>query len=157
MTLRDLVIKQQITGEKDSELVTEWILSNGDVTEYIKILSELATKKINYDKFVYGTLVSDMQLYGATRNLIDTYGLENGLYFDNICRKYVICNRLGKDFEKEYPQFIEWLKEFVPNNKQPFVFWYDFLVYLNSKGIYFKNQKNMEKENDKSREDRKFC
>ena len=36
MTLRDLVIRQQVTGESDSELVTEWLLSNGDVTEHIK-------------------------------------------------------------------------------------------------------------------------
>ena len=141
MTLKDLVIRQQVTGETDSELITEWILSNCDVNEYIKILSELATKKINHDKYIYGTLVSDMQLYGATKSLIKTYGLKNGLYFDDICRKYVICNRLGNDFEKEYPQFMEWLKEFVPNHERTFIFWYDFLIYLNSKGIYFKDQK----------------
>ena len=140
MTLKDLVIRQQVTGEKDSELVTEWLLSNGDVTEYIEILSKLATKKIKHDEFVYSTLISDMQLYGETKFIVEKFGVDDGCKLDTIIKKWIFCNSLEKDFEKEHPQDMEWLKEFVPNNKQPFISWYDFLVYLNNKGIYFKDQ-----------------
>lgn len=141
MKLRDLVIRQQVTGEKDSELVTEWILSNSDVTEYITILSELATKKIKHDEFVCREIVLDIESYSATRSLIETYGIDNGIKLDRIIKKWIMYTHLGKDFEQSYPECMVWLKEFIPENKLSSMFWYDFLVYLNSKGIYFKDQK----------------
>ena len=138
MTLKDLVIRQQITGESDSELITEWVLSNEDPIKFIDLVVDLAKKKIiNTERTLKG-LVDNLHLYGATTSLVNNFGTAEGLSFDRICRKYIITEKLGKDFEQEYPEDMEWLRIFVPEHKQPFVFWYDFLVYLNNKGIYFK-------------------
>lgn len=141
MTLKDLVIRQQVTGETDSELVTDWLLSNGNVVDYIEIISNLSTRKIKHDEFILKSLTDNLNLYSATPILISDFGLIDGYKLDTITRRYIIASKLEKDFKKGYSEDIKWLQEFCPEHNLPAMFWSDFLNYLNNLGIYFKDQK----------------
>ena len=97
--------------------------------------------EIDNDEWVYGQLIGDLSMYGATEELMKEFGIKDGTKLDAIIRNYIICKRLDQNFEEKYPQFIEWLKENIPKHKGPFIFWRDFAEWLESKGIYFKDGK----------------
>lgn len=49
MTLKDLVIRQQVTGESDNELVTEWIVANGKDKEIERLHKIIDSQKRHID------------------------------------------------------------------------------------------------------------
>lgn len=134
---------QELTGETDSQIVTRWFTENNLTTEGMEIMYNLAKHKIEDDEWRYGCLVSDMHMYGATESLIKEFGRKDGVKLDNIIRNYIICKRTGENFEERYPQFIEWLKEKIPQHNLPKMFWRDFADYLESKEIYWKDGEEM--------------
>lgn len=143
ITLRELVMLQKLTGETDSQIVTRWFIENNLTTEGMEIMYNLAKHKIEDDEWRYGNLVGDMHMYGATESVIKEFGIKDGVKLDDIIRNYIICKRTGENFEERYPQFIEWLKENIPQHKLPFVFWRDFADYLESKEICWKDGEKM--------------
>ena len=143
MTLYELVLRQKMTGESDSQLIAEWFNSNDMASEGIELIYKLSKKKIEDDKWRYGWLASDLSMYSATQSLMKTFGIKNGCKLDSIIRRFIICRWLNDDFEKKYPQDIEWLKEIIPTKELPFVFWRPFAEYLEEKGIYFKDKGKM--------------
>ena len=143
MTLYELVARQQYTKETDAELIAEWFTTNDMALNGIKIISKLAEDKIKLDEQKYGKLTGQMLMYNNTEVLIKEFGVEDGCHLEDIIRRFIIYKYIDKlqDFESCYQKDIEWLKEFIPKKKLPFLFWQEFLVWLNEKGIYFKNQK----------------
>ena len=139
-TLKQLVMEQQFNGKEDSTLIAEWFAENDMAIEGIEILSKLAKKKIEDDQWKYGLILGDLSMYGATECFIKEFGVEDGLHLDTIIRQWIVSYRLNRNFEEDYPQQFEWLKDFIPKHKMPFVFWRDFVNRLNEKGIYFKDQ-----------------
>lgn len=137
-TLKELVDRQRFSGEDDTVLIAEWFEKNDMAIKGIEIISKLSTNKIKNDEWKYGTLIGDLRMYGITRPLIKEFGIEDGLELDYTIRNYIICKRLGQDFEKEYPQCIEWLKYNIPKHTLPIIFWRDFAEYLESLNIHFK-------------------
>ena len=141
ITLKELVKMQELTGEKDGELIVRWYTENNLTTEGMEIMYNLAKQKIDDDEWRYSWLVSDMRLYGATESIIKEFGVKDGTKLDDIIRNYIISKRINENFEEKYPQFVEWLKENIPKHNLPFVFWRDFAEYLESKGIYPKDKR----------------
>ena len=93
---------------------------------------------------VYFSNKDDSSNLYATNVLIEEQDKKNIELLDSITRRYIIASKLEIDFEKYYPDYMKWLREFVPEHNQPLMFWRKFLDYLNSKDIYFKDQKNKE-------------
>lgn len=141
ITLKELVNRQILTGEDDSSLIAEWFEQNDMAIDGIDIVSKIAKKKITNDKFMYGTLVSDLSMYGATENIIKDFGAKNGCKLNSIITRWIVCFRIGEKFEEKYPTSFDWLKEFIPQQKQPFIFWQPFLKWMNEQDIYFIDQK----------------
>lgn len=141
ITLRELVNRQKLTGETDSELIAEWFTQNNMAVEGIDIVSKISKKKASDDEWLYGELVADMSMYRATKSLITEFGIKDGLTLDDIIREWIICNRLGKDFVEKYPQLMDWLKQNIHKHKQPIMFWQPFIKWMNEHNIYFKDQK----------------
>lgn len=110
------------------------------------MISRMALKKFKDDEWKWGRLVGDLRMYGATESLIKSFGVKDGTKCDSICRYWIISTRLGENFEEVYPQLIKWLKEVIPTKKRPFMFWFDFLNYLHSLGIYFKDEEGENKD-----------
>lgn len=144
ITLKELVNRQQFTGEEDWKLIAEWFRQNNMAVEGIKLVSKLAQDKIEDDDWKYSLLRGDLTMYCATENLIKQFGVENGCKLNSAITKWICCDRIGESFEEVYSSLYEWVKEFVPFQKQPFIFWQPFLKYINEKGIYFKDQKKGE-------------
>lgn len=140
ITLKQLTMRQAWTGETDGELIAEWFKENDMAIEGIDIITKLAKKKIEDDQNMYGMLVGHISMYSATEDLIKNFGIEDGCKLDHIIRTYIMYNALGKDFAEFYPQYIDWLKEFIPKNKRPFMFLRDFSVFLHKHDIYFKDE-----------------
>lgn len=143
ITLKQLVMLQELTGETDSQLIVRWYVENNLTTEGMEIMYNLAKHKIEDDEWKYGCLVRDLSMYSATESLIKEFGAKDGTKLDSIIRNYIICKRMNENFEEKYPQFIKWLKENIPQHKLPFVFWRDFAEYLESKEIYWKDGEKM--------------
>ena len=146
VTLRQLVKRQVLTGEEDEALIAEWFRENNMAVEGIEIVSKIAKKKIEDDEWKYGLLAGDLTMYAATENLITDFGVENGCKLNSVITKWIVCFRLGEKFEEKYPTLFAWLKEFIPKQKQPFIFWQPFIKWINENGIYFKDQKVEEKD-----------
>lgn len=145
ITLKQLTDRQRLTGEPDTNLISEWFVENNMATEGIKIISKISLDKAEKDEEKYGNLCSDLQMFGATTNIIKAFGIEDGCKLLDVIKNWIICYRLGKNFEEIYPQLFDWLKEFIPTKKQLFMFWQPFLKWLNERNIYFKDQKKKEK------------
>lgn len=145
ITLKDLVLRQQFSGETDGELIVEWFIENNMVEKGIEMISQMALRKFKEDEHKYGCLIGDLSMYGATESLIKTFGRKDGVMLDNICRRWIISDQLGENFEELYPQHIEWLKEIIPTKNRSFVFWNKFANYLHSLNIYFKDDKKEDK------------
>ena len=143
MTLYELVLRQRMTGESDSQLIAEWFVSNDMAVEGIEMVSKMAKKKIEDDQWKYGWLASDLSMYSATESIMKTFGVKDGCKLDSIIRRYIICYRLGEKFEEKYPQDVDWLKEIIPTKKLPFVFWRPFAEFLEEKNIHFKDKEKM--------------
>ena len=147
VTLRELVNRQNITNESDGELIAEWFEKNDMALEGIDIVSKIAQKKINNDDWKYGCLVGDLSMYNITENIIKDFGIKDGIYLDHIIKNFIIYRRISdKPFEELYPPFVDWLKEHIPNKKEPSVFWQPFAKWLKAHDIYFKDQIKGEKE-----------
>ena len=144
ITLKELVLRQNLTGEEDSNLIAEWFVGNDMALEGIKLISGLAQKKIENDSHQNRLLVGDLHLYGATENIMKDFGIKDGCKLNNIITNWIISNRMGESFEEIYSSSIEWLQTFIPTKKKPFIFWSPFLEWLNNKGIYFKDQEQGE-------------
>ena len=132
---------QVITGKSDEELVTEWFLANDMAEKGIEIISQLATKKIKKQQEALLGLHCDLTMFAGDKYLIETLGVENGCEMNRATQFWIITTRMGRNFEEDYPSIVDWLRKFVPTVKQPFIFWRDFLEWLNERNIYFKDQK----------------
>lgn len=141
ITLKELTDRQRLTGESDANLIAEWFVENNMATEGIEIVSKISLQKAKKDEEKYGKLCGDLQMFGATENIIKSFGIEDGSKLIDAIKNWIICYRLGENFEEIYQQVFNWLKEFIPTKKQPFIFWRDFLKWLNERNVYFKDQK----------------
>lgn len=139
-TLKQLVLRQQLTGEDDWSLISEWFVQNDMALEGIKMISKIAQDKIESDDWQHKLLVGDLHMYGATENIMKDFGIKDGCKLNNIITNWIISNRMGERFEEIYSEDIDWLKTFIPTKKRPFIFWNPFLEWMNEKGIYFKDQ-----------------
>lgn len=140
ITLKQLVLKQQLTGEDDWTLISEWFVQNNMALEGIKMISKIAQDKIEKDDWQHTLLVGDLHTYGATENIMKDFGIKDGCKLNNIITNWIISNRMGENFEEIYSKDIGWLTAFIPTKKRPFIFWNPFLEWMNEKGIYFKDQ-----------------
>lgn len=144
ITLKELVDRQKFTGEDDTQLIATWYLENDMALEGIRVISKLAQDKIEDDKYLYEGTFQRFEMYGATENLIEEFGLKDGCRMDNAIKNFIACNGKRDDFFEHYPSAKKWLAEFVPTQKLPLVFWLEFREYLHKQGIYFKDEKKGE-------------
>ena len=145
ITLRELVDRQSYSKETDNELIMEWFIQNDKAVEGIEMISTISKRKIEQDKWKYGNLIGDLQMYGATESLIKNFGKQDGFKIDTICRNFIVTKGIGEDFAEKYPTAMKWLREIIPTKKLPKIFWRDFLDFLNNNGIYFIDQEKKEK------------
>lgn len=148
VTLRQLVNRQVFTGEEDSSLIAEWFNENNMSIQGLEIISKMAKKKIEDDEWKYGLLAGDLTMYEATENLIKDFGVKDGCKLNSAITKWIVCFRLGEKFEEKYPTLFAWLKEFIPKQKQPFIFWQPFIKWMNENDIYFKDQERKEEKDE---------
>jgi len=140
-TLKELIDWQFITGKSDEEIIVQWLLENDMAEKGIEIISQLATAKIKKQQETLTWLHGDLTMVASDKHLIETFGVDDGCKMNEAIRFWIVTSRMGRNFEEDYPSIVEWLRKFVPTVKQPFIFWRDFLEWLNEKGIYFKDQK----------------
>ena len=140
-TLKELVFSQNFTGKTDAEIIAEWYVENDMATAGIEIVSQIAKQRVESLETSTSWLVGDLTMYAGSEYLIKTFGIEDGCQLDTAIKQWIIAHRSGGDFETMYPKLFEWVKDFIPRQKQPLIFWRNFLDWLNERGIYFKDQK----------------
>lgn len=141
VTLEELVGLQKFTGATDNELIVEWFKQNDLALEGLEMVYNLAKKKIEDDAWKKHLLLDDLRMFGPTKELSDTFGVEDAFKLTNLILHWIISNREGEDFVNVYKDSMPWIKEKVESVNQPHVFWQPFTRWLNSQGIYFKDQK----------------
>ena len=139
-SLNELVAYQRFNGKSDAEIIAQWYAENDLALAGIEIISHIAKEKIKSVEDSMAGLTGDLTMYAGSECLIKTFGIEDGCQLDTAIRQWIIAHRSGDDFETAYPELFEWLKDFIPRQKRPLIFWRDFLGWLNERGIYFKDQ-----------------
>ena len=89
ITLKQLVLRQQMTGEDDWTLISEWFVQNDMALEGIKMISKIAQDKIENDDWKHKLLVGDLHMYGATENIMKDFGIKDGCKLNNIITIYL--------------------------------------------------------------------
>lgn len=139
-SLKELVFSQAFSGKSDAEIIAQWYVENDLALAGIEIISHLTKERIKSVEDSMAGLTGDLTMYAGCEYLIKTFGIEDGCKFDQAVKLWIITHRTGGDFETLYPELFEWVKNFIPKQKQPLIFWRDFREWLNEKGIYFKDQ-----------------
>lgn len=140
-TLQELIFCQRFNGKSDAEIIAQWYAENDIALAGIEIISHIAKEKIKSVEDSMAGLTGDLTMYAGSEYLIKTFGIEDGCQLDTAIKQWIIAHRSGGDFETMYPELFEWVKNFIPRQKHPLMFWRDFLEWLNERGIYFKDQK----------------
>ena len=140
-SLKELVFSQTFNGKSDTEVIADWYAENDMALAGIEIISHIAKEKVKSIEDSMAGLTGDLTMYAGSECLIVTFGIEDGCKLDRAIQLWIIARRSGGDFETMYPELFEWLKDFIPRQKRPLIFWRDFLVWLNERDIYFKDQK----------------
>lgn len=136
VTLKELVNRQFLTQENDIDLIVEWFKENDMSLQGIEFISKLAKNEISDIKHKQGVMMGNLNMYAGNETLIKLFGIKNGCKFDRVVRLFI----MGYDLEKEYPMLVDWLREFVPQQKEPTIFWQPFKEYLHKLNIYFSNE-----------------
>lgn len=139
-SLNELVFLQRFNGKSDAEVIADWYAENDLALAGIEIISHLAKEKIKSVEDSMAGLTGDLTMYAGSECLIKTFGVKDGCKLDEAVKLWIIAHRSGGNFETMYPELFEWLKDFIPKQKQPLIFWRDFREWLNDRDIYFKDQ-----------------
>lgn len=138
-SLRELIAYQGLSGKTDIEIIYDWFIENNMEIDGLTLITQLAKTKANKLDNELNKIRADMSMYAGADILYKTYKNDIASKLNLIIIRFI----LGFDIEKDYPQDMEWLKENIPNLKLPPIFWKKFLEWLESKGIYFKGEKDV--------------
>lgn len=138
MTLKELVAMQSLSQKTDIEVIIDYFIINEQESEGINLMNVLAKSKCDRLSNELGKLKGDLSMYGGADVLYKEFGFEVGGRLNTIIILFI----LGFDIENIYQGHFEWLQKTIPTLKCPKIFWKDFYEWLQSKGIYFKNDQN---------------
>lgn len=141
VTLKELISLQKFTGASDNEIIVEWFRQNNLALEGLEMVYNLAKKKIEDDSWKNQLLLDDLRMYNMHKEILDTFGVDDGLNMNHYITHWIISNREGEDFAEIYKDAMPWIKEKIENVNTPKIFWRPFVDWLHKQGIYFKDEK----------------